>query len=187
MEGEGKRILGVDVAAFGGDRTTLVLRQGRVVERIAVYSGQDTMATVGRVVEKAQAWGADVIAVDTIGLGRGPADRLREIRREQGKPWTVVDVDVARSAPARRRGEPRAKRLRDWLWLEIATWLREEAPVFAWTTPEERQACEDLAGELASVCWMPWWMRWRSTRWRRRTGGPRSASGGTRTSMRMLR
>jgi len=31
--------------------------------------------------------------------------------------------------------------------------LREEAPVFAWTTPEERQACEDLAGELASVCY----------------------------------
>jgi hypothetical protein len=151
VEGEGPRVLGVDVAAFGTDRTALVLRQGRVVEHIAVYGGQDTMATVGRVVEKAAAWGALVIAVDTIGMGRGVADRLREVRRQQGKPWTVVDVDVSRSAPARRRGEPRAKRLRDWLWLAVATWLRDEAPVFAWTTAEERQACEDLAGELASV------------------------------------
>ena len=42
-------------------------------------------------------------------------------------------------------------KLRDWLWLEVATWLRDEAPVFGWTTPEERQHAEDLAGELASV------------------------------------
>jgi hypothetical protein len=151
IAGEGKRILGVDVATFGGDRTTLVLRQGRVVERIAIYSGQDTMATVGRVVEKAQAWGADCISIDTIGMGRGVADRLREVRRERGAAWTVVDVDVSRSAPARRRGEPRAKRLRDWLWLEVATWLRDEAPIFTWTSVEEHQGCEDLAGELASV------------------------------------
>jgi hypothetical protein len=151
VEGEGPRVLGVDVAAFGGDRTALVLRQGRVVEHIQSYAGRDTMSTVGRIVEKAAAWGADLIAIDTIGMGRGPADRLREIRRQQGAAWTVVDVDVSRSAPARRRGEPRAKKLRDWLWLEVATWLRDEAPVFAWTTPEERQACEDLAGELASV------------------------------------
>ena len=33
----------------------------------------------------------------------------------------------------------------------MARWLREDAPVFAWTTPAERQACEALAGELASV------------------------------------
>jgi len=151
VEGEGPRVLGVDIATFGSDRTALVLRQGRVVEHIAVYGGQDTMATVGRVVEKAEAWRADVIAVDTIGMGRGPADRLREVRREQGAAWTVVDVDVSRSAPARRRGEPRAKRLRDWLWLAVTTWLRDEHPVFGWKTPEERQACEDLAGELASV------------------------------------
>jgi hypothetical protein len=151
VEGEGPRVLGVDVAAFGGDRTALVLRQGRQVEHIAVYGGQDTMVSVGRIVEKADTWSADLIAIDVIGMGRGVADRLREIRRQQGKAWTVVDVDVSRSAPARRRGEPRAKKLRDWLWLEIATWLRDEAPVFTWTSVEEHQGCEDLAGELASV------------------------------------
>jgi hypothetical protein len=153
VKGEGPRVLGVDIASYGSDRTALVLRQGRVVERIAVFAQLDTMSSTGRIVEKAEAWGADLIAIDVIGMGRGPADRLREVRRQQGLPWTVVDVDVSRSAPARRRGEPRAKRLRDWLWLEVATWLRDEAPVFTWTSPEERQHAEDLAGELASVCY----------------------------------
>src|SRR5262249_28852774 len=151
VDAHGKRILGVDVAAFGSDRTTLVLRQGQVVEHIAIYAQQDTMVTVGRVISQASAWDADVVAVDVIGMGRGVVDRLKEVRREQGKPWAVVEVDVSRAAPSHRRGEPAPKRLRDWLWLEMAKWLREDAPVFAWSTPAERQACEDLAGELASV------------------------------------
>jgi hypothetical protein len=153
VEGECARILGVDVASYGSDRTVLILRQGRVVQHIAIYSNQSTMETVGRIVTKAEAWKADTIAIDTIGLGRGPADRLKELRRDQNLPWAPIEVDVGRAAPARRRGEPKARRLRDYLWLEVATWLREEAPVFAWRTPEERQACEDLAGELASVCY----------------------------------
>jgi phage terminase large subunit len=152
VPGEGKRILGVDVARFGSDRTVLVLRQGRVVEHMAIYARQDTMTTVGRVVDKAQAWAAQGIAVDSVGLGAGVYDRLAELRREQGLPWTVVDVNVAREAPRiSMKGEPRPRRLRDYLWLAMARWLRDEAPVFAWTTAEERQACEDLAGELASV------------------------------------
>src|SRR5262245_46811391 len=41
-----------------------------------------------------------------------------------------------------------ACRLRDYLWLLTAQWLKEAEPVFA---AEDRQHCEDLAGELASV------------------------------------
>jgi hypothetical protein len=151
VDGAGKRVLGADIAAFGSDRTTLILRHGNVVEHIAVYAHQDTMTTVGRVITKADAWKADTIAVDVIGLGRGVADRLKEVRKEQGLPWTVVEVDVSRAAPPHRRGEPRPKRLRDYLWLEVAKWLRDESPVFAWRTPEERQHAEDLVGELSSV------------------------------------
>ena len=47
-----------------------------------------------------------------------------------------------------RQGEPRPRRLRDYLWLEMARWLREEAPIFG---ADDRHACEDLAGELACV------------------------------------
>jgi hypothetical protein len=86
-------------------------------------------------------------------MGRGVSDRLAELKRQHGTAWTVVGIDVSRSAPPHRRGEPKPKRLRDYLWLEVARWLREEAPVFAWSTAAEHQACEDLAGELASVCY----------------------------------
>jgi hypothetical protein len=151
IDGEGKRVLGADIAAFGSDRTVLVLRQGRLVEHIAVYAHQDTMTTVGRIVSKAEAWGADIVAVDVIGMGRGVADRLKEVRKEQALPWTLVEVDVSRQAPSHRRGEPRPRKLRDYLWLEVAKWLRDESPVFAWRTPEERQHAEDLVGELSSV------------------------------------
>jgi hypothetical protein len=153
-EGTGKRVLGADIAAYGSDRTALVLRQGNIVEYIAVYAGQDTMTTVGRIVSKAEAWGADVVAVDVIGMGRGVADRLKEVRREQDLSWTVSEVDVSRAAPPHRRGEPRAKRLRDWLWMEMARWLKEDAPIFAWRTPEERQHAEDLVGELSSTVYV---------------------------------
>jgi len=63
----------------------------------------------------------------------------------------VVAVSLSSAAPSHRRGEPAPKRLRDYLWLEMARWLREETPVFHGSTLAERHACEDLAGELSSV------------------------------------
>jgi hypothetical protein len=148
VDGEGTRVLGVDPARFGSDRTALVLRHGRLVEHIAVHAKLDTMQSVGRVIAAAQAWDAQTIAVDVVGLGAGVYDRLVEVKRAQQLPWTVVAVNVSNPPPPARRGEPRPKRLRDWLWVEMSRWLREDAPVFC---AKDRQACEDLAGELASV------------------------------------
>jgi hypothetical protein len=149
VDGAGRRKLGVDVARFGNDRTTLVLRHGRVVEHIRIFTRQDTMVTVGRVLEVLEPWAVDEVDVDVIGLGAGVYDRLAELKRQGHIRADVVGVNVATQAPgARRTGEPRPRLLRDYLWLELARWLREEAPVFA---AEDRQASEDLAGELASV------------------------------------
>src|SRR4029077_6339594 len=62
---------------------------------------------------------------------------------------SVVRLTVGENRP-RVPHPPDAKRrlLRDYLWLEMARWLREEAPVFC---APDAGACEDLAGELASV------------------------------------
>jgi phage terminase large subunit len=148
VPGEGLRRLGVDVARMGADRTTLVLRHGRVVEHVTIYAKQDTMVTVGCVVAVLDAWQVDEIDVDVIGIGAGVYDRLEELKRQGVIACAIMAVNVAASAPAQPvRGEPRAHRLRDYLWLEMARWLREELPVFS----AERQACEDLAGELASA------------------------------------
>lgn len=149
VSGEGVRKLGVDVARFGSDRITLVLRQGRVVEHIKIYAKQDTMVTVGCVVAVLEPWQVDEIDVDVIGLGAGVYDRLAELRRQGKITCEVRAVNVSNAAPKKHTSEDmQAYRVRDYLWLEMARWLREEAPVFC---AEDRQACEELAGELASV------------------------------------
>ena len=145
----GTRRLGVDVARFGDDRTTLVLRQGRVVEHIQICARQDTMRTVGCIVAVLDLWQVDEIDVDLIGLEAGVYDRLAELHRQGRIRCAVVAVNVAEAPPVQpRQGEPRPRRMWDYLWLEMARWLREEAPIFG---ADNRQACEDLAGELACV------------------------------------
>lgn len=79
-EQQGPRVVGVDVARSGVDKTVLAVRQGDVLEALHYYSHADTMATVGRV----RALGAArwLAVVDVIGVGAGVVDRLRE----QGAP-----------------------------------------------------------------------------------------------------
>jgi len=148
-EGGGVRKLGVDVARFGSDRTTFVLRHGSIVDHIAIYAKFDTMQVVGRILAILDAWQVDEIDVDVIGLGAGVYDRLAELKRQGVIKVTVVAVNVAEKAPlVRHPTEAKPRLLRDYLWLEMADWLRTAQPVFC---AEDRAACEDLAGELASV------------------------------------
>lgn len=108
---------GLDVARFGDDRSVLVKRRGNVVEDIRAWSGNDLMETTGRVVAEAKVDKPEVIMVDSIGLGAGVADRLRE----QG--FNVRDVNVAESAAM----NPNAAKLRDELWLTCKDWLSSRA------------------------------------------------------------
>jgi hypothetical protein len=140
----GKRILGVDVARYGDDRTVFVLRAGTTIEHIEIASKQDTMVTAGRAVALRRELNADAIHVDVIGVGAGVVDRLKEVKQP------VVAVNVAEAAPERRKSKIDAQglRLRDHLWLEMRDWLADEEPSFVGAEGEHAQ---DLAGELASV------------------------------------
>jgi hypothetical protein len=110
-------IYGLDVARFGTDRTALCKRRGPVVEEIRSWGGLDLMQTVGMVVNEAKLDRPVEICVDTIGLGSGVADRLRE----QG--FNVKDVNVAESSAM----NPNANKLRDELWLAAKDWLATRA------------------------------------------------------------
>jgi hypothetical protein len=147
--GEGRRRLGVDVARQGSDRSVLVLRHGGVVEHIQIFSKQDTMHTVGCIVAVLAPWQVEEVDVDVIGLGAGVYDRLAELKRQGAISCAVLAVNVAQEAPpVRHPADAKPRLLRDFLWLEMARWLREESPVF---TASDREACQDLAGELATV------------------------------------
>lgn len=110
-------IYGLDVARFGDDRTVLLKRQGDIVTEIKWWSGSDLMETTGRIVYEANIDNPAEIMVDTIGLGGGVADRLRE----QG--YNVRDVNVSESSAM----NPQAAKLRDELWLAAKDWLSQRA------------------------------------------------------------
>lgn len=106
-------IYGLDVARFGTDRTALCKRRGNLVVEIKSWGGLDLMQTVGMVVNEAKLDRPAEICVDTIGLGSGVADRLRE----QG--FNVKDVNVSESSAM----NPNANKLRDELWMSAKDWL----------------------------------------------------------------
>jgi len=106
-------VYGLDVARFGTDRSALCKRKGNVVMEVKSWGGLDLMQLVGAVVNEARTDNPVEICVDTIGLGSGVADRLREMG------YNVRDVNVAESSAM----NPNANKLRDELWLSVKDWL----------------------------------------------------------------
>jgi hypothetical protein len=155
-------LLGVDVARFGSDRTTYVLRVGRRVPFIAVRSRQDTMETAGQVLDLVRRFKPARVMIDEIGIGSGVVDRVKEMLR--GTTTSVVGVNVAEAATVLKRDRaPKAvgvpderyerrdavpKMLRDYLWLAAYDWLRDEEPSFYGADVEHAR---ELAAELATV------------------------------------
>jgi len=119
------RILGVDVAAFGDDRCAYFDRQGNFGELAGVRQGQDTMATVGDVVnliKQSTQNPYNFVCVDVIGIGRGVYDRLVELQKDSTLPPTVkiVPVNVSETSfEAKKYTNKRAE-----LWDKYKEWLK---------------------------------------------------------------
>lgn len=109
-------VWGVDVGR-GGDLSALVSRTGPVMDLFETQNYSDTMETVAWVKGKWDATPEDqrpeTIYVDSIGIGAGVADRLREL----GLP--AVDINVAESASMKGK----YLRLRDELWWTMKKWF----------------------------------------------------------------
>ena len=110
-------VYGLDVARFGDDRSVLCKRRGNVVTEFRVWQGLDLMQLTGAIVNEAKVDTPAEICVDSIGLGSGVADRLRELG------YTVRDVNVSESSAM----NPTAAKLRDELWLSVKEWLNARA------------------------------------------------------------
>lgn len=114
----GKCVWGLDVARFGDDRTALVKRYGNtVLEAGQSWRGKDLMTVAGMIKreydETPDRLKPHSIMVDSIGLGAGVADRLRE------HSLPVCDVNVGESAP----NDDKFVRLRDELWWKGREWF----------------------------------------------------------------
>lgn len=110
-------IWGLDVARFGTDSSVLIKRRGRVVVDVPRrWTQLDLMGLTGHVMAEWRA--ADnhrpaVIVVDSVGLGSGVADRLRELK------VPTLDMNPSETLPS----NGRFVRMRDEVWDRMRTWF----------------------------------------------------------------
>lgn len=127
--------LGVDVAAFGSDKTVIAVRKGKKLSALNVYSQKNTRETAGLVLQFARENDTRKIAVDEIGVGRGVVDSLEE------DGYYGVGVNVAE----RSRDPERYHNLRAELWYSFREMLDPDKEPIALPPDDE------LLSELASV------------------------------------
>lgn len=114
-------VWGLDVARFGDDETVLTKRKGGRTPSQISWQKLDLMQTCGRV--KAEYDGTPdkdrprVIMVDSIGIGAGVVDRLREL----GLPVRGINVSETPAVGDKFRN------LRAELWFRMKDWLMERA------------------------------------------------------------
>lgn len=129
--GAGPRVLGVDVARHGDDRTVVVFRNGDRVEPedIAVWRGLDLMQTAARVAELIGQYNPRLTFVDGVGVGGGVVDRLRQLG------FRVVDVNAGGLAMK----EERFVNLRAEMWTKMRDWLKDRGCI-----PDRDDLADDL-------------------------------------------
>jgi len=114
-------VWGLDVSRFGSDATALCKRQGPVVTELRSWRGLDLMQTTGRVVAEYEALSPSKrpteILVDSIGMGSGVVDRLREL------DLPVRGINVAESPSM---GDTYMN-LRSELWFKCKAWLEDRS------------------------------------------------------------
>jgi phage terminase large subunit len=122
------RILGVDVARDGGDRTVLFPRCGPVAYAPVILRGANNVAVADRIKMAFANWKPNQIFIDaTGGYGGGVVDLLEQA----GLP--VVGVQFAGKA-----GDPRYNNKRSEMWFLMAEWVKRGAalPPLAELVPE---------------------------------------------------
>ena len=123
-------VIGIDPARSGMDSTVIAVRQGRDLVEIRRYSNQDTMQTVGCIIEAIEEFKPTLTVIDEGGLGYGILDRLNEQR------YKVRGVNFAWASKTpimymNKRAE---------LWGAMRDWLKSAA------LPPDRRLKADLTG-----------------------------------------
>lgn len=131
-------VWGLDVARFGSDRSALCKRQGNAVtEPIKTWKNLDLMQLTGAVVAEYEvlipSQRPEEILVDSIGLGAGVVDRLKEL----GLPARGINVAESPAMGGTYRN------LKAELWHKAKAWLEQRDC----RMPKD----EALIGELAAV------------------------------------
>lgn len=108
------RVVGVDPARFGDDRTCIVQRQGRQMLPPIVLRGLDNMAVAARVADVIGSWLPDAVFIDS-GAGAGVIDRLRHLGHNP--------IEVPFGGRANRPDQ--FVNMRIEMWWSLREWIRD--------------------------------------------------------------
>lgn len=125
------RILGVDPARFGDDRSVIFPRQGLMAFDPIVYRGIDNMTLAGHVAAKIESWQPDAVFIDA-GNGGGVIDRLRQLGHN------VIEVNFGGKS-----SDPHYNNKRTEMWFGVRDWIRAGGGV-----PESSSLKQDLAAPV---------------------------------------
>lgn len=124
------KVIGVDVARFGDDKTVIAKRQGLKVFDLKKYSSLDTVEVSDAVIREINDFQPDIVFIDMGGVGAGVYDRLKWLN------YNVLGVDFA--------GRPERKdkymNKRAEMWCLMADWIKTG------DIPNDNELKEDLAG-----------------------------------------
>lgn len=122
------KVMGVDPARFGDDRSVIFKRQGRKAFDPIVRHKMDNMALAALVADEIRQWNPDAVFVDE-GNGSGVIDRLRQLG------YNVIGVHFGGKATKTRYANKRAE-----MWFEMAEWVKAGAAL-----PQDQSLKTDLA------------------------------------------
>lgn len=130
------RIIGVDVAYTGDDKTAIIRRQGLVTWEPIIMDKADPMAVTGRLLTEIAAFKPDAVFVDdTGGYGSGVVARLRELGH------TVVGVNFGARAD-----NPRYRNKRTEMWMRMRDWIMEGGKI-----PDDMSLKNDLVAPTYKI------------------------------------
>lgn len=127
------KILGVDVARYGGDRSVILKRHGLKVLEMQTYRAIDNMTLAGKVAEIIDAWKPDAVFIDA-GRGEGVIDRLMQIGHD------VIGVNFGGSPTNAKYQNKRAQ-----MWADMAEWVKERGQI-----PRDTELINDLCTPMYS-------------------------------------
>ena len=105
------RILGVDVARYGSDRSVIQKRQGLVAHEPKIFNDIDNMTLAGMVAQEVNEWEPDAVCIDA-GRGEGVIDRLRQLG------YFITEVNFGGKPLS-----PTYNNKRSEMWDNIRIWL----------------------------------------------------------------
>jgi phage terminase large subunit len=135
-----RRTWASDIAREGNDKTVLMSRKGRAIDKIDFWEKRNTMETTGMI--RQRIGHSEVIGIDADGVGSGVFDRLAEL----GQP--TVGLQSARAATEGRK----YLNLRAQMW-----WEARDAFYEQWkygnklSIPDDPELIEELTGLKYSV------------------------------------